>query len=285
MNAKQQNEKIEIARKIAISIDCELKKLQTIVADLAQPGIPIGEGHTDGAASSNGIQNPTKPKKKACNNPLPRAERLRPTYLGNPADFERTAPTITPEIKRRVKQLLELPLAQVIASYGDGLSLKPYTHSSYKFCATLQESVIGSPARRYFTDLPEAVTWLEIIRARQNAGNLKHNIPRGGVRRDEFQMTWEKKKDVPTGTQAVPSPVSSKSRHWTAEQHANHAASAKSKRAHRSVNPFTKGGAVRPQATAAQILGVAAMPGNNLGTASITGSTAATSQGQLPPTP
>jgi hypothetical protein len=282
MKSKEKNTKIELVRQIAISIVSEINKLQTIAEEIAQSDCSTITRNGEAQLVLDSKDNAKKPRKHSPNNPLPRAQRLRPTYLGNPADFERTAATITPELKRSIKQVVTLPLSHVVKLYRNGLQLRRHNHSTYKFCATMHAKVVGSPARRFFRNLREAVTWLELIRVRRQAGILRHNIPRGGVRRDQFQMPWEKKKELATTPPAELEPKQPQVKGWPTERHAKHAAAAKSKRAYRSVNPFLKGGAVRPKATTEQILGAPAMPGNNLTTASLTGSTAATFRSQVP---
>jgi hypothetical protein len=162
------------------------------------------------------------------------------------------------------------------------LRLHAFSHEKYKWYATICKKVTGTPIRRFFADLPEAVTWLEVVRDRWLAGSLKSNLPLGGASRNEFRMAWQgqtngsgdgRQKPAP----AIPAGMQNNPRQspWTAERRAKLSATLRDKKAYHSVQPLKK--RTRPCATKAQILaGVyIPMPGNNVATALNAGSTAA----------
>ena len=228
------------------------------------------------------IKQGAKKPSKCPNNPKPRAERLTNAYVGNPADFETTAASISAQLQNTIHQVLSMRSVDRAKRYSGALRLHAFSHEKYKWYATICKKVTGTPIRRFFADLKGAVTWLEVVRDRWLAGNLKNNLPLGGVSRSEFQMPWQSPKigagqgrqkhviKMAAGTQNTP-----RKSPWTAERRAKLSATLRDKKAYHSVQPLKK--RTRPCATKAQILaGVyIPMPGNNVATALNAGSTAA----------
>jgi hypothetical protein len=253
---------------------------QIVREHLAAPTKRQGD-HANQPLTRNIKQGAKKPGKSR-NNPKPRAERLTNAYVGNPADFETTPASISAQLQNTVRQVLSMSSVDRAKRYSGALRLHTYSHETYKWSATMGKKVAGTPIRRFFADLKGAVTWLEVVRDRWLAGNLKSNLPLGGVSRNEFQMPWQSLKigagqgrqehviKMAAGTQNNP-----RQSPWTAERRAKLSATLRGKKAYHSVQPLKK--RTRPCATKAQILaGVyIPMPGNNVATALNAGSTAA----------
>jgi len=223
---------------------------------------------------------------KCPNNPKPRAERLTNAYIGNPAEFESTPAPISTQTQKTIHQVLLMSAVDRAKRYNNGLRLRPYNHEVFKWYATMCKRVAGTPIRRFFPDLKAAITWLEVVRDRSLAGNLKNNLPLGGVSRNEFRMAWQGQTTASRDVRQKPAPKipavaqnSPRKSAWTAESRAKLAATLQDKKAFHSVKPLKQKERTRACATTAQILaGVyVPMPGNNLGTAINTGSTAAVS--------
>lgn len=180
-----------------------------------------------------------------------------------------------------------MPQADRTLRYQKQLHLTPYSHGLYKWCATMARSVVGSPIRRYFTDLRGAVTWLETIRERWQANTLQGNVPLGGVHRDSFRMTWQSRDGRSRKTRHLSSETASTtfrsttgSNAWTPKRRAHQSATLRRKRAFHSVNQLQQQKLPRGRATTSQILAgayipAAPMPGNNIDTAAASGSTSA----------
>ena len=215
----------------------------------------------------------------------PRGERLTSRYHGSPDDFEIAPTRVGDDVQSEVKRILAMTETKRSNHYSQDLRLNSYTHEQYRWFATLRKNVVGTPIRRFFKTLEEAVTWLEIVRERLKNQTLRRNIPLGGANRKQFHMSWETKGEAklpklsqePTSTSFGPKQVQS-SNGWTAERRADQAATLKAQRAFRSVDPNKQQACVRPRASTAQILAgayVPPMPGNNICTATENGSTAA----------
>jgi hypothetical protein len=234
----------------------------------------------------NGIE--LKPNSKAApksrNNPKPRAQRLTNAYVGIRADFDLSPAPITPELQRTIDHVLGMTDLERSQRYSGSLHLHAYTHEIYKFYATLRKSVVGFPIRRYFPDQKGAVTWLETVRERWQAGTIRHKIPLGGVSREEFRMVWQNETcGAGSGHFTATSAGrkgSRRSKGCRAEQHAEAAAKKRAKGAYHSVDPLKQKACVKGRADTAQILAGAyvPMPGNNVDTAAANGSTAATTK-------
>ena len=223
----------------------------------------------------------------------PRNERLTDRYHGVPEDFERAPVACSAEVQSTVRRVLALAAIDRDKHYVGDLRLSRYSHHHYQWYGTVGKHLLGHPIRRFFATLEEAVTWLETVRERAEGSNLNGNVPLGGVRRSEFSMSWQGKKN-PGGSNVCQSLSSSSSaptpippsNGWTAERRAKMAAKQKAKRAYHSVDS-AKQKRMRQRATTAEILAGAflpdvpcnGMPGNNVGTALESGSTAATSGG------
>jgi hypothetical protein len=214
-----------------------------------------------------------KPHGRSRNNPKPRNDRVTSTYIGNRADFERTPVPKSLELERRIGAILALTEMDRVKLYSRALRLHRYEHELYRWYVTVTKTVIGRPVRRYFTDLEGAVTWAETVRERWQAKTLEHNIPLGGVSRDEFRMGWESQGD---GCGRARSVKQTRTR-WTAERKARLAAKNQAKRAFHSVHPLHGSETVRKRASSAEILSGAFVPmvGNNVVTAATNGGTAA----------
>jgi hypothetical protein len=214
-----------------------------------------------------------KPPGRSRNNPKPRNDRVTSTYVGNRADFERTPVPRSPELERRIGAILALSEMDRVKLYSRAIRLHRYEHELYGWYVTVTKTVIGRPVRRYFSDLEGAVTWAETVRERWQAKTLEHNIPLGGVSRDEFRMGWESQGDgCGRATR-----IKQQSTHWTAERKARLAAQSQAKRAFHSVHPLHGSEIVRKRATTAEILSGTYVPmvGNNVITAATNGGTAA----------
>lgn len=212
-----------------------------------------------------------KRKTRSRNNPKPRAERLTDAFAGNRTDFEITSVPITPQLQQVIEKVLAMPECERIKHYSGALRLRSYHHEIYRWFGTITKSVLGRPIRRFFRDLPSAVTWLEAVRERWENNKLMYNVPQGGVSRLEFRMPWESQ-----GVRRWNEKVAAASRNgWTAESRAKFAATTKTKNGFHSVAQKKEQNA-RRCVTAAEILGAAyPMPGNNISTALRDGNTSA----------
>jgi len=161
------------------------------------------------------IKQGAKKPSKCPNNPKPRAERLTNAYVGNPADFETTAASISAQLQNTIHQVLSMRSVDRAKRYSGALRLHAFSHEKYKWYATICKKVTGTPIRRFFADLKGAVTWLEVVRDRWLVGNLKHNLPLGGVSRNEFQMPLARLKNW---RQPRPSEAGDQDGGWNAEQ-------------------------------------------------------------------
>lgn len=208
-------------------------------------------------------------------NPRPRNDRVTNAYVGNRADFEAVPIPISTALATKINEVLALPEPEREKRYAGALHLHSYNHELYRWFATITKTVIGRPIRRYFVDLPGAVTWLESVRDRWERKTLLYNIPLGGVSRLEFRMPWETQADRPTRADRARAKLSAK----RAESNAKVADTNRVKKGFHSVDPRRQSHQVRARATTTQVLAGAfiPMPGNNVGTAATAGGTAASS--------